>query len=155
MKFLQNVLKPFLAITVLLVFVNCKPSKYAFQKEVPLQLTRAYFNNWTTGVKIGSVGINLYIANLIPENNVVIDSVFFRKMKGKLKPGKGLYTSRLTKRLTNAEDNALTTTGFFPFKLGNRECVISYTEGGITKYYKVDYLEEKEGVYYPDGPPND
>lgn len=86
---------------------------------------------------------------------MTIDSIYFRKMKGKLKEGKGLYKSRLSKRLTNAEDNALTTTGFSPFKLGNRECAISYIENGITKYYKVEYVEEKEGVYYPDGPPND
>lgn len=144
----------FLILTVTAIF-GCKPSQYAFQKEAPLQLTRAYFNNWTTGVKIGSVGVNIYFANLIPEQNITIDSVYFRKMKGKLHEAKGLYKSRLTKRLTNAEDNALTTTGFFPFDLGNRECAISYIENGVSKYYKVDYIEEKEGVYYPEGPLKD
>ncbi|WGD35734.1 hypothetical protein [Olleya sp. YS] len=153
-------MKPTITINVLLLLIitsifSCKPSQYAFQKEAPLQITRAYFNNWTTGVKIGSVGVNIYFANLIPEQNITIDSVYFRRMKGKLHEGKGLYKSRLTKRLTNAEDNALTTTGFFPFKLGNRECAISYIENGVTKYYKVEYVAEKEGVYYPDGPPND
>ncbi|WP_397364247.1 hypothetical protein [Olleya sp. R77988] len=152
-------MKPTIKATVLLLTIvsifSCKPSQYAFQKEAPLQLTRAYFNNWTTGVKIGSTGVNIYLANLIPEKNITIDSVYFRKMKGKLQEEKGLYRSRLTKRLTNAEDNALTTTGFFPFKLGNRECVISYIESGVTKYHKVNYVEEKEGVYYPYGPPKD
>lgn len=143
-----------LVLTIVSIF-SCKPSKYAFQKEAPLQLTRAYFNNWTSGISIGSTGLNIYFANLIPEKNITIDSVYFRKMKGKLKEGKGLYTSRLIKRLTNAEDNALTTNGFFPFKLGNRECAISYIENGVIKYYKVTYVEEKEGVYYPDGPPKD
>lgn len=145
----------FVLLLVLISALSCKPSQYAFQKEAPLQLTRAYFNNWTTGVKIGSSGVNIYLANLIPENNITIDSIYFRKMKGKLSEAKGLYKARLTKRLTNAEANALTTTGFFSFKLGNRECVISYIESGVTKYHKVNYVEEKEGVYYPEGPPND
>lgn len=149
---MRPTLKPMVIALIVLTVFSCKPSQYTFQKDAPLNLTRAYFNNWTTGVKIGSVGVNVYFANLIPEKNITIDSVYFRKMKGKLKEGKGLYTSRLTKRLTNAEDNALTTTGFFPFKLENRECAISYIEDGVTKYYKVNYLDEKEGVYYPDGP---
>ncbi len=152
---MKPTLKTPLVLLVLILVLSCKPSQYAFQKEAPLQLTRAYFNNWTTGVKIGSNGVNIYLANLIPENNVTIDSVYFRRMKGKLYEAKGLYKSRLTKRLTNAEDNALTTTGFFPFKLGNRECAISYIENGVTKYHKVNFVEEKEGVYYPEGPPND
>lgn len=142
-------------LLILIAIVSCKPSKYAFQKEAPFQLTRAYFNNWTTGIHIGSTGLNIYFANLIPARNITVDSVFFRKMKGKLKEGKGLYTSRLTKRLTNAEDNVLTTNGFFPFKLENTECVISYLENGVIKYYKVNYVDEKEGVYYLDGPPQD
>lgn len=144
----------FLLLIIVSIF-SCKSSKYAFQKEAPFQLTRAYFNNWTTGIKVGSTGLNIYFANLIPAKNIKIDSVFFRKMKGKLKEGKGLYTSRLTKRLTNAEDNALTTNGFSPFKLGSRECVISYIENGVIKYYKVNFIEEKEGVHYLDGPPKD
>jgi hypothetical protein len=47
------------------------------------------------------------------------------------------------KRLNHAEDNALTTIGFFLFKLGNRECVISYLEQGVIKYFKVNDVEEK------------
>ena len=152
MKFTLKI--TFLLLIVISIF-SCKPSKYAFQKEAPFQLTRAYFNNWTTGIEIGSTGVNMYFANLIPTKNITIDSVFFRKMKGKLEEGKGLYKARLTKRLTNAEDNALTTNGFFPFKLGNRECAISCIENGVTKYYKINYVEEKEGVHYLDGLPKD
>lgn len=152
---MKPTLNPILLLFIIVFIGSCKPSQYAFQKQAPFQLTRAYFNNWTSGIKIGSTGVNIYFANLIPKKNITMDSVYFRHMKGKLKEGKGLYTSRLTKRLTNAEDNALTTNGFFPFKMGNRECAISYIENGVTKYFKVNHVEEKEGVYYLDGPPKD
>jgi len=33
------------------------------------------------------------------------------------------------------------------------ECVISYIENQTIKYYLIDGLIEKEGVYYPNGTP--
>ena len=145
-------------ITLLVIIVcicSCTSSKYTLQKQAPIQLTQTYLQHWTTGVAIGSSGVNLYFANLYPNHEgITLDSVYFRKMKGKLKPIKGQYFSRLTRMLSNKEGNALTTNGYFPFDLNNRECVISYTEEGTTKYYKVSNIKEKEGVYYPDGPPN-
>lgn len=151
----MKALKSLITLFVLIVCIcSCSSSKYALQKQAPIQLTQTYLQHWTTGVAIGSSGVNLYFTNLYPNHaGIQMDSVYFRKMKGKLMPLKGQYFSRLTKRLTNEEDNALTTKGFSPFQLENRECVISYIENGITKYYKVSNIEEKEGVYYPEGPP--
>ncbi|SDR76385.1 hypothetical protein SAMN04515667_0586 [Formosa sp. Hel1_31_208] len=136
-----------------IVLVSCS-NAYKFQKSAPFKYTRAYFQNWTAAIKIGSSGVNFHIANLTPNAGVVIDSVYFRKMSGKLISSKGKYVSQLVKRKPISEGHTLTTTGDFPFKIGNRECVVSYTENGETKYFKITDIIENEGVYYEDGPPS-
>lgn len=138
---------------VMFIVLGCS-NAYKLQKEAPFQYTRAYFQNWTSAIKIGSSGINFHIANLTPNANVVIDSVYFRKMKGRLIPVKGKYVSQLVKRKPISEGHELTTCGYFPFEINNRECVVSYREHGETKYFKITNLVENEGVYYKNGPPN-
>jgi len=41
-----------------------------------------------------------------------------------------------------------------PFELKNNEGVISYTENGKLKYYKVESIIEKIPIYYPSAPEN-
>jgi len=142
-----------LALLAILV-VGCS-NAYKFQKSAPFEYTRAYFQNWTAAIKIGSSGVNFHIANLTPNANVIIDSVYFRKMRGKLSTAKGKYVSQLVKRKPISEGHTLTTTGDFPFNIGNRECVVSYRQNGETKYFKITDIIENEGVYYEDGPPSE
>lgn len=154
MKLLKHI---FFSSTLLLIFVlvfSCSSSKYALQKKAPLLWSHAYSFDWTTGIDIGSSGTDLFLANLTPNQNVQIDSVFFKKMKGKLVKEKGMYSAQLIKRRPISKGHTLTTTGQFHFKLLNSECVVSYIEGGLTKYFKIVNVQEKEGVHYPSGPPN-
>ena len=127
---------------------------YKLQKTAPIQYSRAYFQNWTSSIKIGSSGYNFHIANLTPANNVVIDSVFFRNVKGRLIPDKGKYVCQLIKRDPISKGHRLKTLKDFPFEISNRACVISYREDGETKYFKISGIIENEGIYYEDGPPN-
>jgi hypothetical protein len=140
-------------ILVLFSLLGCS-NAFKLQKTAPIQYSRAYFQHWTSAIKIGSSGINVHIANLTPANNVIIDSVYFRKLKGRLLPEKGKYVCQLVKRRPISEGHELNTMKEFPFKISNRECVISYRENGETKYFKISNLIENEGVYYKDGPPN-
>lgn len=140
-----------LASILLLTIFACS-NAYKLQKDASFVMTKAYFQEWTSAINIGSSGINFYIANLTPNRNVVIDSVYFRKMKGRLVPSKGKYVSRLVKRKPISEGHELTTNGDFPFKISNRECIVSYREDGETKYFKITNLIENEGVYYENGP---
>lgn len=147
----------FLSASLLLVFVlvfSCSSSKYALQKDAPLVWSHAYSFDWTSGIDIGSSGTDLFLANLTPNQHIQIDSVFFKKMKGKLDKEKGMYSAHLIKRLPISKGHTLTTSGHFPFKLLNSECVVSYIENGTTKYFKIVDVQEKEGVHYPSGPPN-
>ncbi len=127
-------------------------SAYKLEKTAPIQYSRAYYQHWTAPIKVGSSGINFHIANLTPANNVVIDSVFFRNLKGKLVPSRGKYVSQLIKRKPISEGHELNTMKEFPFEITNRECVVSYRENGETKYFKISNLIENEGIYYKDGP---
>ncbi|MGS2725651.1 hypothetical protein ACU8DI_03510 [Psychroserpens sp. BH13MA-6] len=142
-----------LCLLTLTLLYGCS-NAYKLQKTAPFQYTRAYFQYWTAPIKIGSSGINLHIANLTPNNNVVIDSVFFRNMKGRLVPGKGKYFCQLIKRKPIAEGHTLMTLSDFPFDISNRDCVVSYRVEGETKYVKVANLIENEGVYYESGVPD-
>ncbi len=138
---------------ILFFIVSCSGSKQVKQQG-PVQASHAYFQNWTTDIKIGSSGSNIFIANLTTNNDVTIDSVYFRKMKGKLVKGRSLYSSQLVRMLPNSQGNKLTTEGVIvPIELVSNECAVSYTENGETKYYKITNISEKEGVHYKYGPP--
>jgi len=142
-----------IVLVVFIALMGCS-NAYKLQKTAPFQHSRAYFQNWTSAIKIGSSGYNFHIANLTPANNVVIDSVFFRNVKGRLIPDKGKYVCQLVKRDPISKGYALKTIKDFPFDISNRACVISYRENGETKYFKISDIIENEGIYYEDGPPN-
>ncbi len=136
-----------------LVIIGCSGSKKV-NTQLPIQASHAYFQNWTTDISIGSSGTNIFIANLTVKNNITIDSVFFRKMKGKLVKGRSLYSTQLVRMLPNSQGNKLTTEGVtIPITVGNHECAVSYIENGETKYYKITNVTEREGVHYKYGPP--
>ncbi|WP_335973058.1 hypothetical protein [Gaetbulibacter jejuensis] len=145
-------LKPIL-LFLIITLMGCS-NAYKLQKQAPFQYTRAYYQVWISNIKIGSEGIDFHIANLTPNNNVVIDSVYFRNLKGALTPVKGKYVSRLIKRNPISEGHQLALIKDFPFKISNRECVVSYRENGEKKYFKISNLVENEGIYYENGPPN-
>jgi hypothetical protein len=138
-------------ILVVVTVFSCS-NAYKLQKTAPIQYSRAYFQNWTSAISIGSSGYNFHIANLTPANNIVIDSVFFRQLKGRLLPAKGKYVCQLVKRDPISKGHALKTIKDFPFEISNRACVISYREDGETKYFKIDDVIENEGIYYKNGP---
>lgn len=136
--------------TILLLF-GCSTA-YKLQKTAPIQYSRAYFQNWTSVIKIGSSGYNFHIANLTPGNNIVMDSVFFRNLKGRLIPAEGKYICQLVKRDPINKGHTLKRIKDFPFDILNRACVISYREAGETKYFKISDVIENERIYYEDGP---
>jgi hypothetical protein len=152
----MNTLKSVQLCSVFFVFItlfNCS-NAYKLEKTAPFQYSRAYFQNWTSAIKIGSSGYNFHIANLTPVNNVVIDRVFFRNVKGRLLPDKGKFVCQLVKRNPISKGHALKSIKDFPFDISSRACVISYREDGETKYFKISDVIENEGIYYKDGPPN-
>lgn len=145
------------AICIAFSTYQCSSSKYKLEKESVLTPHKPYFQSWTTTIKDGGSGVNVYFPNLNANNNVVLDSIYFRGIKGKLVKGRAMYTAQLKNPSPYDRDMSIEaafkkeTKSTFPFKLTNTDCVISYLEDGVRKYLKVSGLTEKEGVFYDKG----
>ncbi|WP_299883767.1 hypothetical protein [uncultured Lacinutrix sp.] len=157
MKFLKPI-----TILLLLAFITinfqCTAAKRAHklpvEVETSLKFTKPYFQIWNAAIKYGSSGANLYLPNLESNTNAEIKKVYFRGMSANLEKGRAIHTALLTKpKLNDGSLNPNVPQEDFPFDLRPNECVVSYIESGYTKYFLIEKLIEKEGVYYPDGPP--
>lgn len=144
-------------ITVAFQFANAqqKSTDYKFALEVPseLNVSPIYFQEWYAGIKVGGTGINVFVPLVNHSSAIEIDRIYFRNLEGKLIQKDGKYfaslenTSKLyTFKKSEKPDD-------YPFDLDDYECVISYKENGITKFFKVKELNEAAGTYYENGPP--
>ena len=142
------------AIGIVFSFCQCSSSKYQLEKESLLSPYKPYFQSWIAEVEKGGSGFNITFPNLNANDAVVLDSVFFRGLKGKLVKGRAKYIAQLQNPSPYDRDMSPEAAFIkdnepkFPFKLLNTECVISYFENGLLKYHKVSGLTEKEGVFY-------
>lgn len=138
-------------------FYQCSSSKYVLEKESPLKPYKPYFQAWFEDIKNGGSGINICFPNLNGNNEVIMDSIYFRGIKGKLVKGRSKYVAQLHNPSPYDRDMSVEAAfkkeekPTFPFKLLNTECVISYLENGERKYLKISNLIEKEGIYYEKG----
>ncbi len=136
--------------------LQCSSAKRAHklpvETEKKIDYTTPYFQAWVVPITIGTDGVHIYIPNLQANKGITIEDVFFRNMIGKLKKGRGLYEATLTRA---APDDRAQAARDFPFDLLNNECVVSYIENGVIKYFLVDKILEREGVYYANGLPKD
>jgi len=145
------------AISIAFSIYQCSSSKYKLEEASTLSPHRPYFQAWIGGVKKGGSGINVYLPNLNANNTVVLDSIYFRGIKGKLTQARAMYTAQLQNPSPYDRDMSIEAAfkkeekSTFPFKLLNNECVISYLEDGVRKYLKISGLAEKEGIYYEEG----
>jgi hypothetical protein len=129
------------------VAVNSKgTSELTLQKPV-------LFQEWYAGINIGGTGINMFIPKFDAKRKILVDSVYFRNMKGKLVSKDTMYSAVLKNdspyyvpNPSNAQTN--------PFNLTPNECMIKYSENGQIKYLKIVSIVEKAGTYYENGPPS-
>jgi len=131
---------------------------YELEKESVLNPYKTYFHAWIGGIKNGDSGYNIYFPNLNANNNVKLDSIYFRGIKGKLSEGRATYIANLYNPSPYDRDMSIEAafkkedkSKKFPFELSNTECVISYIENGERKYFKISGLIEREGVYHENG----
>lgn len=111
-----------------------------------------HFQEWYAGIEVGGTGINVFIPMVNQNSDIVIDSVYFRNLKGKLNKMNGKYVATLqnTSKLYTFKKSKKPDD--YPFNLKDDECVITYTENGETKYFKLTQLNEVAGTYYENGP---
>lgn len=177
MKILRTVFVSFFMCFIMLSFSQCCTTKHTskqdntnkmgdLQKNPSFELDSTYFQKWVAGVQGGGSGIHLYISVLTNKNQVVFDSAYFRGYKAKIEISKMGYIASFKTELNQKEDIIMTNKNhgefgnksplnetYFPFKLNQNECVISYIEDHTKKYFKIENLIEKSMEQYPSAPP--
>lgn len=136
---------------------HCAAQKVAttqFEKQTPFNLEPVLFQEWYAGIKVGATGLNVFIPVTNEKQNVTIDSIYFRNLKGKIEKKNRKYVAVLTNTSKYYTFKKSERPDDYPFTLLDYECVISYIENGITKYYKITQLNEVAGTYYENGPPS-
>lgn len=126
----------------------------SFQKHTVFKLNEVNFQEWYAGIHVGGTGINVFLPNVTNDENVVLENVYFRNLKGKLVKSKGMYSAIMKNSNKDYTWEYPEKPADYPFDLNPDECVISYKENGTTKYVKISNLNEKAGTYYENGPPS-
>ena len=154
------VMMPFALVT----FSHCS-SAQKLQDEAPFKINEAYYQSWVSGVRGGGAGVNVFLdMDSIPQN-VTLDSIYFRGKgtKFEVKEGnKTLLIARFRSVANQKQDIIMSNEPQaeygnqvpkipqkIPFRLKDDECVISYTEGKTTKYFKIDKLIKRRPQAFP------
>ncbi len=160
----------FICITVVFTITHCSTAQ-KLQKKPPITLQEVYIQSWVSGVKGGGSGINLFIpvSQKIPQN-IQLDSAYFKGKVAKLElsdASQMLYVARFKANFNQNQDIIMSSdpkeeygnqlpelNEKIPFDLKDTECVISYTESNVTKYFKIDNIVIKKQEHYPSAPKN-
>jgi hypothetical protein len=142
---------------VILAFSCCSASKSnnELEQQPPFKITKVFYNTWVGG-QPGVKGYTFHVE--IDNSNYVLDSVFFRNMKVKLKKdtskpknvyiGTFILPNRMKDYILHAEPkkevgNELPDISEkIPFQLNANEAVLSYLVNNSISYYKVTNVEE-------------
>ncbi len=146
-------------------FLQCKSAKMAKTKP-PMQFGNVYYQHWVSGVKGGGSGYNIYIPIKSNPTKTVLDSVYFKGKKAKLEQQDNLFIGRFKSDINSKEDIILSNKPFAeygnkapklpektPFELNETECIVSFTENGEVKYFKINEVYKKELERYQSAPP--
>ncbi|MBT8303848.1 MAG: hypothetical protein KJP09_05200 [Bacteroidia bacterium] len=161
----RNITSLIILPMIMFSFSQCSSQK-KLQETAPVKLSKAYCQTWVAGARGGGSGINIFIpVETAPDKKIVLDSVYFRGRSAKLetKPQNDtLYIGRFLTKVNEKYDLVMSSdpkqeygnkrpedTEKIPFELKMNECVVSYTEGKKTKYFKIDEVEEKAAIPPP------
>ncbi len=143
-----------IAISFMFQCATPKVAATTFEQQTPFKIKTVNFQEWYAGIKVGGTGINVFIPISEISNNVVLDNLYFRNLKGKLTKSGDKYIAVLKNPSRHYTFHKVEKPADYPFDLSNDECVISYVENGQTKYHKITALYEVAGTYYENGPPS-
>lgn len=128
--------------------------KHTFKTPTSIEIKPAFFQEWYAGIEVGGTGINVFIPVLNDSKKITLDSIYFRNLTGKLVRGKNKYVAILKNKSPYYTFKKPIKPKDYPFDLNDDECIVSYTEKGETKYFKIRKLSEVAGTYYEEGPPS-
>jgi len=166
MKTLKSIISITLLAILMMGFSQCSTVK-KIQEEAPVSIGEVYFQKWVAGIKGGGAGLNIYIP--VNDTSIKLDSVYFRGMTTNLFPKyqeENIYVGKFISDHNKKEDLVMNSDPKAeygnkraiikensPFELKQNECIISYTDGKKTKYFKIENIVEKAIVPYPSAPP--
>ncbi len=155
-------------ILVTFLFSSCS-SAQKLQKKAPIKLGDVYCQSWVAGIKGGGSGLNLFIPTQTTDlNHTKLDSVYFRGKSVKLEAIENktiVYVGRFENDFNQKKDIIMSSDPNeeygneipkimpkIPFELKENECVVSFQDGGETKYFKIENVTEKATQNYPGAP---
>lgn len=141
---------------VVCLLIGCKTTdKYTLEKEPMIDVEKAYFTNWSSGVKGGKRGINIYvyIKKNLPKT-LSIKGVYFSNgyskltkqnsttYKGFISKGKNSKEFQEVFRDSSRNQNKRVKYKEIPFSIEDNEAVISILKRGKLKYQKITVVKK-------------
>lgn len=145
-------------LSIVIFLVSCSSNnKFKIEKEQPLQLKEAYFEQWTSGVKGGGSGLNIFLISEKKGENkdVQIEGIYFQdsyttltfyqpnKYQGFIKTKGNDSSFALDEGGKKVDASTKQKEEEIPFELGDNEAVISYVKEGKKKYFKVTMVKKE------------
>ena len=166
MFLIKRIVLLMVALFAMMSFSKCSSAK-SLEKKPPISLDGAYYQHWVSGVKGGGSGYNIYIPVLSNPDKMQLDSVYFKGRRVKLQlMGESLYVGRFKTQDNSREDMVMSSEPLaeygnnlpklpekVPFELNENECVISFSAGKRTKYFKVENISKKPTKFHQSAPP--
>ncbi len=141
-----------LTVSCTATLLQCSSSKKR-QKEAPFSLGQTYYKQWGTGPTYGAT---IFITVNNKPSQIVLDSVYYKNRGAKLhaepnnpKSFIGKFNPQVNKDIIMSSDpkaeygNTLMQKVQLPQALKENECLISYKDNNITKYFTVNNVIEK------------
>lgn len=126
----------------------------SFEEKVPFKIKSVYFQEWFTGIDYGGTGYTLYLPVVQKNPNITVEEVFFRNLKGRFHLQDGRYIAVMKNPTKGYVFRKPEKPEDYPFDLNDNECVVTYSEDGVTKYHKLGMDKEMAGAYYENGAPS-
>ena len=146
----------------LLLFGCCgsktEESLYSITQSPPFIIENAYCQEWVAGVKGGGSGTNIYFSIKNLEPGILVNEIYFRgKIIKAENTNQNLYVGYIQNdknRDVIMDSNPIKEAENippkpFPFKLAEKEAVLSYIFKGREYYCKISDIIEKETLAYP------
>lgn len=154
---------------IILSFSNCGSSKsmdseYKLVEVPPFVISKVFSQKWTAGTQEGGSGTNVQITFESLNEDIEIKNIYFRDHITKANPSgsKNKYAGAINNKLKGGvimdsdivQEANNTPPIKFPFQLAYNDVVISYMNNGTLAYFKLENIDEKPMLAYPQGNPN-
>jgi len=147
-----------ISFLLVVTFIGCSGTKnqYKIEKNAILSFQEAYYQDWTSGVKGGGSGMNVFLVqNASDADEIEIEGIFFHKKYASLKShGNNKFQGFIKGEANNEEPEMMvgeekkkekieTIVETFPFDLKPSEAVVSFFHKGKLKYNKITLVKKK------------